>query len=108
MLYSVRLPQTPGNPNGTTIAGQSGVAGSWSYQFNSPSAIAFDQFENMYIMDTGNNRIQRWWPGSTYGVTVAATSSAYLRGMALDPSGNLVTPDYSYHRILLFPVTCRK
>ncbi|CAF5047482.1 unnamed protein product, partial [Rotaria sp. Silwood1] len=25
-------------------------------------------------MDSGNNRIQRWWPGSTYGVTVASAS----------------------------------
>ena len=108
MLYCVRLQQTLGDPNGTTIAGQSGVSGSWSYQFSSPTAIVFDQFENMYIMDTGNDRIQRWWPGSVYGVTVAAASPMYVSGMAFDPSGNLVVADYTYHRILLFSINCCK
>ena len=62
----------------------------------------------MYIMDAGNDRIQCWSPGSTYGVTVAAASMANPRGMAFDPSGNLVVADMSYHRMVLFPVTCRK
>ena len=94
--------------NGTTIAGQSGVAGSWSYQFNSPTAITFDQYNNLYVMDSGNDRIQRWWPGSTYGVTVASAVLANPRGMAFDPWGNLVVTDMSYHRVVLFSVACRK
>ncbi len=94
--------------NGTTIAGESGVAGSWSYQLSSPVAITFDQYENMYIMDSGNNRIQRWWPGSTYGVSVVLGSFSNPRGMAFDPFGNLAVADYSYHRVVLFSVGCRK
>ncbi|CAF5052656.1 unnamed protein product, partial [Rotaria sp. Silwood1] len=57
-------------------------------------------------MDSGNNRIQRWWPGSTYGVTVASASLNNPRGMAFDTSGNLAVADESYHRMVLFPVTC--
>jgi hypothetical protein len=54
------------------------------------------------------HRIQRWSPGSRYGVTVAAASPMYARGMAFDPSGNLVVADQSYHRILLFSINCCK
>ncbi|CAF3039731.1 unnamed protein product [Rotaria sp. Silwood2] len=97
-----------GAVSGITIAGQINVAGSWSYQFNLPTAITFDQYNNMYIMDAGNNGIQRWWPGSTYGVTVAAATLSNPRGMAFDPSGNLVVTDYSNHRVVLFSVYCRK
>ncbi|CAF5113130.1 unnamed protein product, partial [Rotaria sp. Silwood1] len=57
-------------------------------------------------MDAGNDRIQRWWPGSTYGVTVAAASMYNPRGMAFNPSGDLVVADYSNHRMVLFPVSC--
>ena len=90
------------------MAGQSGVAGSWSYQFSSPTGITFDQYHNMYIMDAGNDRIQRWSPGSTYGVTVAAASLSTGRGMAFDLTGNLVVADDTYDRVVLFPVSCRK
>jgi tripartite motif-containing protein 71 len=93
---------------GTTIAGQSSVAGSWSYLFKSPTAIIFDQYNNLYVMDSGNNRIQCWSPGSTYGVTVASAVLGNPRGMAFDPWGNLVVADMSYHRMVMFSVICRK
>jgi DNA-binding beta-propeller fold protein YncE len=100
--------QYVGAINATTVAGQNGVAGSWSYQFNTPTSVTFDEYGNMYIMDSGNNRIQRWWPGSTYGVTVASGSLYNPRGLAFDPSGNLATADYSYHRVVSFAIACRK
>jgi hypothetical protein len=46
-----------GASSGTTIAGQSAVSGSWSYQFSSPTSIIFDQYGNMYVMDAGNNQL---------------------------------------------------
>ncbi|CAF4969011.1 unnamed protein product [Rotaria sp. Silwood1] len=97
-----------GAVNATTVAGVSGVLGVSSSQLHYPTAITFDQYNYMYIMDSGNNRIQRWWPGSTYGVTVASASLNNPRGMAFDTSGNLVVADQSYHRVVSFPVTCRK
>jgi hypothetical protein len=90
------------------VAGQTGVAGSWSYQLSSPTAITFDQYSNMFIMDSANNRIQRWWPGSTYGVTIILAALYNPRGMAFDPSGSLAVADYSYQRVLLFSVICRE
>lgn len=97
-----------GATNGTTVAGQTGTAGSWSFQLNSPTDITFDTYDNMYIMDSGNNRIQRWSPGSAYGITVVSATMANPRGMAIDPVGNLVVADMSYHRINSFSVSCRK
>ena len=62
----------------------------------------------MYVMDSGNNRIQRWWPGSTYGVTVVAASFSNPRGIAFDPSGNLAIADQSYDRVVLASIVCRE
>ncbi|CAF4840942.1 unnamed protein product [Rotaria sp. Silwood1] len=96
-----------GASTGMTVAGQSGVSGPWSYQFNLPTSITFDQYGYMYIMDSGNNRIQRWWPGSTYGTTVASSASMYNpRGLTIDPLGNLVLADCSNHRVVSFAGGC--
>ncbi|CAF3094710.1 unnamed protein product, partial [Rotaria sp. Silwood2] len=95
--------------NGITVAGQSGVAGSLSNQFNLPTSITFDQYDNMYIMDSGNDRIQQWSPGFSYGVTVVRATALYNpRGLAIDPLGNLVVADCSNHRTVSFGVICRK
>lgn len=91
-----------------TVAGQRATAGSWSYQFNYPTSITFDQYDHMYIMDTGNNRIQRWPPGWTYGITVATASMSNPRGFVFDTSGHLIVADYSYHRVIHFPISCRE
>ncbi|CAF2238833.1 unnamed protein product, partial [Rotaria magnacalcarata] len=96
-----------GSPVGQTVAGISGVSGPWSYQFNLPTSITFDQYGYMYIMDSGNNRIQRWWPGATYGTTVASSTSLYNpRGLIIDPLGNLVLADCSNHRVVSFAGGC--
>ncbi len=97
-----------GGSAGSTVAGQTGVPGGWSYQFSSPTSITFDQYGNMYVMDSGNNRIQRWWSGSTYGVTVVAAGFSNPRGIAFDSSGNLAIADYSYARVVLAAIVCRK
>ena len=84
------------------------MAGSWAYQLSSPVAVVLDQYDNIYIMDATNRRIQRWRQGGTYGVTVAASTMSNPQGIVIDPSGNLVIADSGYHRILLFPTYCRK
>ena len=94
--------------NGETVAGQTGVAASWPYTLRNPTSITLDQLGYLYIMDSGNNRIQRWWPGATYGVTVLSGSFANPRGIAFDPFGNLIIADMAYHRIVLSSIICRK
>lgn len=94
--------------NGITVAGTSGSAGPWSYQFNNPTAIMFDPVGFLYILDTNNARIQKWWPGSGYGTTVLAAAFASPLGMQLDRYNNLVIADTNNHRIVSFGLLCRK
>lgn len=93
---------------GTTVAGSSANSGPYAYQFSSPTAITFDSYGYMYVLDTGNNRVQRWLPGATYGFTVAAASMSTPYGMRFGPLGNIVIADTFNHRIISYTLTCRK
>lgn len=97
-----------GVASGVTVAGESGVAGSWSYQFSSPTAIMFDAMGLMYILDAGNNRIQRWTLGMSYGVTLVSSSMSTPYGFSMDFSNNFVVADTSNHRMISFNILCRK
>lgn len=97
-----------GAANGITVAGEStGIAGSFSYQLNSPTAVLLDPFNNIYILDMGNSRIQRWSAGANSGTTVVATTMGSPQGMRFDLSRNIVMADTNYHRVQRFPVWCR-
>lgn len=53
-------------------------------------------------MDAGNDRIQRFAPGSAIGVTVAAMAFSTPKGMRLDSVGNIFIADQGNHRIVVF------
>ena len=61
----------------------------------------------MYILDAGNNRIQRYIPFAAYGITVVRATMSTPLGMTFDRSGNLVVADTSFHRVIAFALTCR-
>ncbi|CAF4771785.1 unnamed protein product, partial [Rotaria socialis] len=94
--------------SGTTVAGVTQSPGSWSYQLKYPTSVNFDQNGYMYVMDAGNNRVQRWTIGSTYGVTLVSAASLLSNGKGINFNmlGELIVADYSNHRIVKFPVTC--
>ncbi|CAF4187236.1 unnamed protein product, partial [Rotaria magnacalcarata] len=87
---------------GSTVAGSTSDAGPWSYQFNSPTSITFDSNGYLYVMDFNNERIQKWFPGANFGVTVAAANMYNPYGMTINPFGNIVVADTSYHRVISF------
>ena len=91
-----------------TVAGESGVAGSQSYQLNNPTSITFDQYKYMYVLDTANNRVQRWAPAATYGITIVSGSMNTPYGLKFDFTGTLYVADYNNHRIGSFKMNCRK
>lgn len=97
-----------GAMSGILVAGTTSDPGSWSYQFSSPTAIILDPYGYLYVLDTGNNRIQKWWPGSTFGTTVLAGSYATPLSMILDRANSLVIVDTNNHRIVSYGVLCRK
>ncbi len=93
---------------GSTVAGTTGTSGSWSYLLSSPTSMTFDPYGYMYIMDYGNARIQKWYPGASYGTTVVSATMNLPIGMRIDRLGNFFVADTSYHRIVSFGITCRK
>ena len=97
-----------GASSGTTVAGSPNDPGVWSYQFSSPTAITMDPFGFLFILDTGNNRVQKWFPGASFGVTIASGALSSPSGMKIDRSGNLYIADTSNHRVVAYGITCRK
>jgi sugar lactone lactonase YvrE len=105
--------------NITTVAGN-GFIGSigdggpgTSAEVNSPTALAVDGTGNLYIADTGSNRVRVLTPGGTinafagngvagYGGDTGLATAALLNapgGLAIDASGNVVIADTSNHRV---------
>lgn len=115
--------------SGIKVAGETGMAGRWLYQLNRPTALIFDQSDNMFIFDSGNRRIQKWPPGSTFGITVVSISNSNdPKGISFDTYGNLVMVDHcnvlwnywdnidkkfvdyypSMHWVVSYNIECRK
>lgn len=98
---------------------------------NNPTGLAVDSSGNLYVADTGNNRILRFpqpfssananqLPNLVIGQKALATSTANLNGIgastlstsgksrtgiAFDPSGNLWVSDSANNRVLRFPAS---
>ncbi len=115
----------PGLQTQTVVAGsclQPGLPGSYSgdyglatnAQLNDPKAVAVDTSGNIYIADSGNNRIRKVAVGSGVITTVAGTGSSSYGGdngpavqaqllgpsaLALDNVGNLYIADSGNARI---------
>ena len=113
--YNNRIQKwAPGANSGTTVAGdQGGLSGVSPTLLSHPSAVRLDNSGNMYIVDQGNNRIQKWTSGASYGTTVAG-SAAGLAGnaanlldapwfLAIDNTGNLYISDGNNNRVQKWP-----
>ena len=103
---------------GTACAGGGAACGdgaaATAAELNAPHELYVDSAGNIYIADTGDNRIRKVAPGSGYIWTVAGNgTSGYTadggaataselnqeKGIALDASGNLYIADTSNNRI---------
>lgn len=93
---------------GVVVAGSTSDSGPWSYQFSNPTGMAVDPYGYMYILDTGNSRVQKWFPGATYGTTVISGSLSTPYGLQFDNRGNLVVTDTMNYRVATYSLTCRK
>lgn len=85
-----------------------GGAGAFSFQLNSPTSLLFDPQGAMFVLDSGNARVQKWIIGNSFGTTVLAATMGSPLGMYLDLLGNLAVADTNFHRIQLYQVWCRK
>jgi gliding motility-associated-like protein len=98
-----------GATSGTTVAGGNGggYLGNASNQLNSPFGVVVDANGNIFIADGANNRIQKWGPGASSGITVAGGNGTGVganqfdvpASVTLDATGNIYVSDFYNNRV---------
>ena len=91
---------------GVTVAGQGGI-GTGADQLETPSGLALDASNNIFVADTANSRIQKCLNASTTCTTVAGLGGVgagndqldHPRGVAIDLYGNIYIADTANSRI---------
>ena len=90
-----------------TFVAQWGGQGSGAGQFEQPSAIGVDVAGNVYVSDTGNDRIQKFSPTGAFitawgGSGTAEGQFSDPRGVDVDNIGRVYVSDYGNNRIQRF------
>ncbi|CAF0948318.1 unnamed protein product [Adineta steineri] len=100
----------PGASSGELIAGISGLSGSSSSLLSNPMGVIIDIYQNVFVVDSSNHRVQMFCPNSSIGITIAgtgisgtaATQMNRPMGIAFDSSMNMYITDYNNYRIQKF------
>jgi len=76
-------------------------------QFRNPGSIAIDNSDNIYVVDVGNNRIQKFNLAGVFQSKFGSQGSgdgqfSAPRGIAIDSVGNIYVADQNNHRIQKF------
>jgi len=85
---------------GITIAGSSsGNSGADSVRLQTPEDLVFDNNGYMYVTDTQNHRVQRFYSNSTNGTTVAGITNSASSALTnlKNPSGILIDDDLNLY-----------
>ena len=92
---------------------QWGIPGSTDGQFSGPWGVAVDGSGNVYVVDMGNNRVQKFLSDGTYvtqwgssGSSNGQFSSPY--GVAVDGFGNVYVAETGNNRVQKFSVSTDK
>ena len=92
----------------TIVIGQTSfttaTGGSTSSTLNGPFGIAFDKSGNLWVCDNSNNRIQKFVPPFTTGMSASVSITGFnvLVSIVFDKQGNLIAADSGNNRILIF------
>jgi DNA-binding beta-propeller fold protein YncE len=82
-----------------------GGPGAGDSQFNTPTAAALDSDGNVYVVDSGNNRVQKFTADGVL-ITILAPSDTHAfnhpTGIAIDPSNNIYVLDRDNSRVEKF------
>jgi DNA-binding beta-propeller fold protein YncE len=90
---------------------QIGTKGIEQGQFTNPHSLAVDNIGNIYVGDTGNKRIQKFYPNGTFILSWGSEGGndgqfSGLHDVAVDPEGMFVyTVELKNHRVQKFDST---
>ena len=121
-IFLLSLIFNPLNGVFTKTFGQSGIApinklyqssiklgsyGTGNGQFISPAGIAIDSANNVYVVDAGNNRIQKFSNNGTFITTWGSYGTGNGQfispaGIAIDSANNVYVVDAGNNRIQIF------
>jgi sugar lactone lactonase YvrE len=95
----------PGANEGITVIGGPDKVGSGPHQLNGPQSLFLQNDSILYIMDYGNQRVQKWVLGKVQGVTVAGGNGigradnqiAEGSGIFVDKEHNVYVADGGYY-----------
>ncbi|CAF1367135.1 unnamed protein product, partial [Rotaria sp. Silwood1] len=100
------------HPEGITVAGTTSVAGVAQNLLYGPCGLAIDSSNVLYISDSNNHRVQKWFPGASNGSTVAgqgngiggASDSLLNRpvAVAVDSNGTVFVVDHNNIRVQMW------
>ncbi|CAF0927004.1 unnamed protein product [Adineta steineri] len=100
-----------GAKEGISVAGAYGQGNSLT-QLSYPQGITVDHLHNIYVADSGNDRIMRWSKGSRTGSVIVRGHGQgekpnqfnCLGSVTFDRKGNLYVVDSWNHRVQKFDV----
>jgi sugar lactone lactonase YvrE len=108
--YDVVLKYPPGSDSTTVGVVVAGDPNSYNYTaanvLSSPVSIYVDPTGNLYVGDDGNNRVQKFPPGSdslTNAVTVAKNQIGGINTIWVDHAGQVYVADYVNNWVWKFP-----
>jgi len=84
-----------------------GEYGSGEGSFNCPIAVAVDTSGYVYVLDYGNDRVQKFAPFGTFVATLGSSGTGngqfnHPEGIAVDAVGNIYVSDTRNRRIQKF------
>ncbi|CAF0969928.1 unnamed protein product [Adineta steineri] len=103
----MKYPSSSSTNNSGIRAAGNGSSGNLSNLLTNPMGIFVDTNFNLYVADSGNNRIQLFKPGDTNGITVvgSVSSSNFVlhkpTSVILDGNGYLFIVDSNNNRIIM-------
>ena len=96
---------SPNSLNGTTVAGQAGGGSNALNGLHNPTGIDVDDNSNLYIADTGNNRLMLWTPNATNGSILISNNlmrNVYGLVLASGSSNKVYLSSQGQHSIYLW------
>ena len=110
--FSATMAPLRWNTTGITVAGKLNSSNATSDYLNTPTGIALDSFDSLYVADNLNQRIQKFSSGNTTGTTVCGQPNGTVGStpsrlnspydVAVDSNGDMYVVDTNNNRVQLW------